>query len=151
LKSLSTQGRAVLDALVGDDAPVAVAVVLGDVHRPGVSLPVARASLSRTLRRLWAGLVELLTAHATRPTLTDQAAYWRTCYATMQAAPEAHYQAYRRSLQPPAEDDFGSATAYVEAFRAATVRPFARCVRCPLRRQGRAAVNKASRGELIST
>ena len=141
-----------LDALVGDDPPVAVAVVLGDVHRPGVSLPVARASLSRTLRRLWAaGLVELLTAPATRPTLTDQAAYWRTCYATMQAAPEAHYQAYRRSLQPPAEDDFGSATAYVEAFRAAAVRPFARVCQVSLTEAGRAAVNKASRGESIAT
>jgi CRP-like cAMP-binding protein len=75
LKSLSTQGRAVLDALVGEDTPVSVAVVLAHVHRPSVSLPVARASLSRTLRRLWAaGLVELLTADATRPTLTDQAA-----------------------------------------------------------------------------
>jgi hypothetical protein len=51
----TTQGRRVLGT-----GPLPVAALLARVHRPGVSLLVARASLSRTLRRLWAAeLVEL--------------------------------------------------------------------------------------------
>jgi hypothetical protein len=52
----TTQARHVLGT-----GPLPVAALLARVHRPGVSLLVARASLSRTLRRLWAAeLVELV-------------------------------------------------------------------------------------------
>src|SRR6266852_9834794 len=96
-RSVSVQGRAVLEALATGDEPLPVAAVLTHIRRPEVTAPVARASLSRTLRRLWAaGLVELVTGHDTRPTLTEQAAYWRTAYATVRAFPEAAYQAFRR-------------------------------------------------------
>ena len=88
VKGISQQGRRVLGALVA--GPLPVAAVLAHVRRREISLPVARASLSRTLRRLWAaGLVELVTAHQSRPTLTEQAAFWRVRYATVQASPEA--------------------------------------------------------------
>jgi hypothetical protein len=43
----------VLGALVVT-GPLSVAAVLTRIHQPGTSLLVARASLSRTLRRLWA-------------------------------------------------------------------------------------------------
>jgi hypothetical protein len=53
-------------------APSAVPLVL---TAPEVAAIVVRLEGERTLRRLWAaGLVELVTGHATRPTLTDQAA-----------------------------------------------------------------------------
>ena len=135
------QGRRVLEALAA--GPLSVAAVLAHIRRSDVAAPVARASLSRTLRRLWAaGLVELVTGHPTRPTLTDHVAYWRTAYATVQASPDAAYQAYRRQLATPADDSYGSAAAYVDAFRmAAAERPYARVRRVVLTPNGRAAVN----------
>ena len=100
--------------------PLTLAAVLAHVRRPDVSVRVTQASLSRTLRRLWAaGLVELVTGHPTRPTLTEQVAYWRTAYANVQASPDAAYQAYRRQLATPADDSYGSAAAYVDGFRRA--------------------------------
>jgi hypothetical protein len=65
--------------------------ILECVRTPARALPVARASLLRTLRRLWAaGLVELLTYHATPPTLTDQAAYWHSAFAIARSYPRYH-------------------------------------------------------------
>jgi hypothetical protein len=94
---LSHQGRVVLEALAAGDGRLPVRRILESVRPRGTSLAVAQASLSRTLRRLWAaGLVELLTYHPTRPTLTEQAAYWRTAYAGVQAAPDAAYRACRQ-------------------------------------------------------
>jgi hypothetical protein len=124
----------VLEALATADGPLSVAAVLALIRRPDVAAPVARASLSRTLRRLWAaGLVELVTGHATRPTLTEQAAFRRTAYATVRASPEAAYQVYRRQLATPADDPYESAAAYVDAFRrAAAERPYARVRRVVL-------------------
>jgi hypothetical protein len=123
---LSAQGRSVLKALATGEAPLPVAAVLEHIRRPDVAAPVARASLSRKLRRLWAaGLVELVTGHATRPTLTEQAAYcayWRSQYVTAQASPDTAYQAYRRRFPTPA-DDFGSAAAYVDRLRVEAERP----------------------------
>jgi hypothetical protein len=73
LKSLSAQGRAVLEWLVSEKGPLPIAPVLPHVRRPGVSLSVARAKLSRTLRRLWvAGLVEIADKQGT--TLTGHVA-----------------------------------------------------------------------------
>jgi hypothetical protein len=113
ITKLSEQGRRVLEALAAGDGPLSVAAVLALIRRPGVTAAVARASLSRTLRRLWAaGLVELVTGHATRPTLTEQAAYWRTAYATVKASPDAAYGAFRRQLATPADDPYESAAAY---------------------------------------
>src|SRR6266849_6262660 len=127
-RSVSVQGRAVLEALATGDEPLPVAVVLTHICRPEVAAPVARASLSRTLRRLWAaGLVELVTGHATRPTLTEQVAHWQRAYATVKASPDTAYQAFRRQLATPADDPYESAAAYVDAFRmAAAERPYAR-------------------------
>jgi DNA-binding transcriptional ArsR family regulator len=70
---LSSQGRAVLQALAtAADGELPTADVLRRVHRPGASAAVTRASVSRTLRRLWAaGLVEL--AARDRKTLTAEA------------------------------------------------------------------------------
>jgi hypothetical protein len=74
-----------------------------------------------------AGLVELVTARAARPTLTEQVAYWRRAYATVKASPDAAYDAFRRQLATPADDPYESAAAYVDAFRmAAAERPYAR-------------------------
>src|SRR6266849_3040343 len=114
-RSVSVQGRAVLEALATGDEPLPVAVVLTHICRPEVTAPVARASLSRTLRRLWAaGLVELVTGHATRPTLTEQAAYWRSLYVAAQASPDATYQDYCRRYG----DHYGSAAGLLDALRA---------------------------------
>jgi hypothetical protein len=56
---------------------------------------------------LWAaGLVELVTKHAARLTLTEQVAYWRTAYATVKASPDAAYDAFRRQLATPADDPY---------------------------------------------
>lgn len=142
---VSEQGQHVLEALVTADEPLPVAAVLVHVRRPDASAPVARASLSRTLRRLWAaGLVELVTGHATRPTLTEQAKYWRSVYAKVQAAPDAAYQAYRRLLANPADDDYGSAAAYVDACRVDAERPSARVRRVALTPKGRERLTSKS-------
>jgi hypothetical protein len=137
---LSRQGRTVLEALALD-GPSSVAAVLARVSRPNVSAGVARASLSRTLRRLWtAGLVELVTAHATGPTLTKQVAYWRELSDHVRAAPEASWAAYRQRF-PTRAEDFASASAYVAAIGAEAERPRARVRRVSLTPKGRATVN----------
>jgi hypothetical protein len=129
----------VLEALATADGPLPVAAVLTHIRRPDVSAPVARASLSRTLRRLWAaGLVELVTGHATRPTLTEEAAYWRSAYATAQASPDAAYRDYCRRYG----DHHGSAAGLLEALRAQAACPVARVRRVALTPTGREAVNK---------
>jgi DNA-binding MarR family transcriptional regulator len=121
---LSHQGRLVLAALAAGDGPLPVSRILACVRTPSTSLPVAQASLSRTLRRLWAaGLVELVTTQATRPTLTDHATYWRSAYARVSPCPDAAYQAYRRQV---ATDAYGSAAAYLAAWRHDAERPHAR-------------------------
>jgi DNA-binding MarR family transcriptional regulator len=144
---LSAQGRIVLETLGTGHGPLPVAAVLAHIRRLDVSAPVARGSLSRTLRRLWAaGLVELVTEHATRPTLTEQAAYWRTAYATVRASPEAACQAFRRQLATPADDSYGSAAAYVDAFRVDAERPSARVRRVAFTPKGRERLTRNSSG-----
>jgi hypothetical protein len=141
---VSAQGRTVLEALATGNGPLPVAAVLASIRRPDVAAPVARASLSRTLRRLWAdGLVELLTGHATWPALSEQAAYWQKVYTAAQAAPEADWQAYRRQF-PTHADDFASAADYLEALRAHVACPGARVRRVSLTSKGRATVNTFS-------
>ena len=141
ISKLSEQGRRVLEALAARDGPLSVAAVLALIRRPDVAAPVARASLSRTLRRLWAaGLVELVTGHATRPTLTEQAAYWRSLYVAAQASPDATYQDYCRRFG----DHHGSAAGLQEALRAQVACYGARVRRVVLTPNGRAAVKKSS-------
>jgi hypothetical protein len=143
LRSISVQGRAVLEALAAGDGPLSVAAVLALIRRPEVAAPVARASLSRTLRRLWAaGLVELVTGHATRPTLTEQAAYWRSLYVAAQASPDATYQDYCRRFG----DHHGSAAGLQEALRAQVACYGARVRRVALTDKGRETVQQSFSG-----
>jgi DNA-binding MarR family transcriptional regulator len=118
-----------------------VAEVLRRVRRRHTSLPVARASLSRTLRRLWtAGFVELWTRPADRTTwttLTAEVAAWRAQYERERADPEAAYAAYCQEVA----NSFGSAAAYLEAVRAEAMHPRARVRRIALLPPGRATVN----------
>ena len=137
---MSVQGRIVLAALAAADGPLPVAAVLTHIRRPEVKAPTARASLSRTLRRLWAAdLVELVTRHAQRPTLTEQAVYWRTAYKSAQAAPDAAFQAYRQRFATAA-DAFASAAEYVDAIRAQAACPSARVSLVMLTSKGRASM-----------
>jgi DNA-binding transcriptional ArsR family regulator len=107
--TLSVQGRRVLEALARTgDGQLTVAEVLRHVRRRHTSLPVARASLSRTLRRLWtAGFVELWTRPAgwTRlTTLTKEVVEWRARYERERAAPEAAFAAYCQWVATAAEN-----------------------------------------------
>jgi hypothetical protein len=126
------------------DGQLTAGEVLAHVRQPGTSVSVARASLSRTLRRLWtAGCLELWTRHpeqSTLTTLTEAVAYWRARYAQERAAPEAAYSAYCQDVATGATD-FGSAAAYLEALRAKVTRPYARVRRVVLLPTGRAMVN----------
>ena len=143
---LSHQGRVVLEALAASDGPLPVRRILACVRTPGTSLPVAQASLSRTLRRMWvAGLVELITFHATRPTLTDHAAYWRSVYVKLRASPDAAYQAYRGQLAHASDDAYGSAAAYVDVFRREAERPQARVRGVVLTPKGRETAHRLRR------
>jgi DNA-binding MarR family transcriptional regulator len=139
---LSVQGRRVLEALARTgDGQLTVGEVLRHVRRRHTSLPVARASLSRTLRRLWtAGFVELWTRPADRTRLTTEVAEWRAQYEQERADPEAAYAAYCRQVATAAET-FGSALAYLEAVRAQALRPRVRVRRIALLPPGRATVN----------
>src|SRR5438128_2517891 len=149
--NLSDQGRRVLQAVASTtDGQLTVCDLIAVIRQPSTSLPVARASVSRTLRRLWAArLVELVTHHPTRPALTDEAAYWRSLHATVQAAPDDTYRKYRAQLAAGGDrsddDRFGSAAALVAAFKDAAACPHARVHRVRLTPQGRAVVNNGQR------
>ena len=116
---LSEQARRILEALIGaEDGTLPVHDVLDRVRLPATALPVAHASLSRSLRRLWsAGLVELTTRDG--ETLTAKASARREVLAFVQASPETAYHAYRERLaQSNVRGAFGSPSAYVAYFRA---------------------------------
>jgi DNA-binding MarR family transcriptional regulator len=135
---LSVQARRVLEALARTgDGQLTVGEVR-QVRQPYTSLSVARASLSRTLRRLWtAGFLELWTRPADRTTLTTltaELAAWRALYELERAAPEAGYAAYCQQV-------VGPAAAYLEAGGLAAIGPRARVRRIALLPTGRAAVN----------
>jgi DNA-binding MarR family transcriptional regulator len=139
------QARRVLEALARTgDGQLTVGEVLRQVRQPYTSLSVARASLSRTLRRLWtAGFLELWTRPADRTTLTTltaELAAWRALYELERAAPEAGYAAYCQQVATAAEN-FGPAAAYLEAGGLAAIGPRARVRRIALLPTGRAAVN----------
>jgi DNA-binding MarR family transcriptional regulator len=118
---LSEQARRVLGALAQTpNGHLLVQSVLKCVRAPATSLPVAQASLSRSLRRLWsAGFVEL--AMRDGDTLTAKASTRREVLAFVQGSPERAYQAYRQRLAQSngnTRDAFGSPAAYVAYFRA---------------------------------
>src|SRR4051812_24325151 len=91
---LSAQGRVVLEALAREDSGRLWAVDLLDaLRRPATADGVTRASLSRTLRRLWrASLVELMNADGV--TLTSEATRMAELAAAVRSAPDATYRAY---------------------------------------------------------
>jgi hypothetical protein len=84
---LSVQARRVLEALARTgDGQLTAREVLGHVRQPGTSLAVTRASVSRTLRRLWrAGYVELTDEHGI--TLTGRCSRAALAAAECAAAP----------------------------------------------------------------
>jgi hypothetical protein len=144
-RTLSAQGRAVLQALASAaDGRLAMADVLRRVRRPGVSAAVTRASVSRTLRRLWlAGLVEL--ADDARRTLTAEADRLERSAAVVHAQPEAAYRAYRERLGAQ-HDVYGSASRYAACWHAAAGRlPHLRVRQVHLTVNGRKAVNSVTR------
>ena len=89
--SVSSQGRAVLSALAStQELSLTPSELREHVRRPGVSPNVARASLSRTLRRLWAGgLVELHALYRTFTELRDRDA---SLAAAVERDPAGEYQ-----------------------------------------------------------
>ena len=141
--AVSPQGWAVLGALRAvADGQLSIAEVSRGVRRAGTSAAVARASLSRTLRRLWrAGLVELLD-EAGR-TLTGEVQQRHQCAALARNEPDASYRAYvahcRAKGTPLA---YTTAADFVEAWRdAARWLPYLRVQQVQLTASGRQAVN----------
>lgn len=110
MAALSTQGLTVLGALAA--GPQSVTALVRRVRRPGAALSVTRASLSRTLRRLWRdGLVEL--SDGVRSMSDVQRAH-RARLATLEADPQAAYDKYRAFVESSGlTDRCGSADAYL--------------------------------------
>jgi len=120
---VSAQGRAVLQALTAAvEGRLSPADVLRRVQRPGASVAVTRASLSRTLRRLWtAGLVEL--ADGAARTLTGEADQQRRWAEIAAAQPETAYRAYLDKMRQDGQPDrYGSAGRYVAAWQEVAAR-----------------------------
>jgi DNA-binding transcriptional ArsR family regulator len=142
---LSSQRRAVLQALAAAaDGRLATADVRRRVERPGASDSVTRASVSRTLRRLWrAGLVEL--ADGDRKTLKAEAERLQHLADAVDAQPDVAYRAYLERLRRNGQRDrYGSATRYAAAWRATARRiPHLRARQVRLTITGRQAVNSA--------
>jgi hypothetical protein len=96
---LSVEQVAVLTACAREDVLVPVTSLVWRRVRAGTPLPIARASLSRTLRRLWRqGLVELEGAYQ-GSTLTARLAYINEELAAIEADPEAAYAPLRETCQ----------------------------------------------------
>jgi hypothetical protein len=148
--TVSSQGRAVLQALAtAADGRLATADVLRRVQRPGASATVTRASVSRTLRRLWAaGLVEL--ADRDRRTLTAEAARRQHLCDVVQAHPEVAYRAYVARLRRDGQHDgYGSAARYAAGWRHVAQRmPHLRVRQVHLTSTGHQAVNSV-RGDHV--
>lgn len=132
---LSPHGLGVLRVLVATEAREArpwlylrgrteggleMADLLAALYPPSsiVSLSVARASLSRTLRRLWtAGLVELYSSphRSTGTGLSRKHLEAQKYLAEVEADPDGHYQRFRRDFAD--YDTYGSVAAFVEERR----------------------------------
>ena len=132
---LSSQGYAVLCALNAARAPLPrsrvrvqakpdyslpVAALVRRLARPGVSRSVTRASLSRTLRRLWRDrLVELRGGGVT---LTQKHEHRQAILAEHEADPVAAYQGYvawRSRVAALAGKSYSDPYGSVEGFMAA--------------------------------
>jgi DNA-binding transcriptional ArsR family regulator len=88
------------------------------LRRRGTSLAVTRASLSRTLRRLWrAGLVELATRYSYMPTMTEKQQRDRARVDADITDPVAAYERYK-SVVGSEFDTCGSPEAYLAGLRA---------------------------------
>jgi hypothetical protein len=125
--TISSQGRTVLQALAAThDGRLATADVRRCLQRPGTASSVTRASLSRTLRRLWhAGLVEL--EDDRRRTLTTEADRLRHLAEVVCANPDSAYQTYaNRMRQQRLHDHYGSAGRYAAAYGHGARAAFAR-------------------------
>jgi DNA-binding IclR family transcriptional regulator len=137
---LSVQARRVLEALARTgDGQLTVREVLGHVRQPGISLAVTRASVSRTLRRLWrAGYVEVTDKHGI--TLTGHVAPIQRRAQAVVTAPALAYRAYLK--QQATDDPCGSASAYATAYADYAARmPEMRVRTVTLAGAGHAAVN----------
>jgi len=110
--------------------------------RPGRSPAVTRASLSRTLRRLWrAGLVEL---HDRLDSLSTKRQMARERLQRFEADPVGSYQGYRSwAAQLRRADAYGSAEAFLAAKRVqASAVPHLRVVRVTATPRGRELVGR---------
>lgn len=114
-------------------------------RRPGTSLGVTRASLSRTLRRLWReGLVELLCGWRT---MTEEHQRVLSKIAEHEADPVAAYQGYQAFVQSIGlADRHGSVEAFMSAQRAR--KPDLRVTRVQITAAGRARLTPLVPGEL---
>ena len=138
---LSVQARRVLEALARTgDGQLTVREVLGHVRQPGTSLAVTRASVSRTLRRLWrAGYVEVTDKHGI--TLTGHVAPIQRWAQVVATVPALAYRAYLKQ-QGATDDPYGSASAYATAYAEYAARmPEMRVRTVTLTEAGHAAVN----------
>ena len=132
-------------------AASAAGVLVRDLVRlhvlAGRQQAVARASLSRTLRRLWrAGLVGL---HDSRHDLSAKQQEARERLARFEADPQSSYQGYRAwAIGIGMADVYGSAEAFLAAKRAqANAMPNLRIVRVTATTRGRASVSGENRPE----
>jgi len=145
---LSAQGRTILQAL--DAAPeelVWMADLVELIARPQTRRGVTRASLSRTLRRLWrAGLVELLDDWTTLSARDEQA---RAKLAALEADPAAAYARHQEFWQSCGEPQYIAASVedYM-ALRRANARPSMRVRMVRITAAGRASVNKGASEKL---
>ncbi len=134
----------ILAAASQAEAGVSVRELVAGARRAGRSQPVARASVSRALRRLWRqGAVEL---HSRRVgaggTMSDQRQRAREMVSAARANPEQFYKnalSFRAHFRKDNCDPYGSADACVSAKeREAAKMPRLRAVRVTVTDAGRA-------------
>jgi hypothetical protein len=142
---VSSQGRVVLEALSRDASGRLWAVDLLDaLRRPGTADAVTRASLSRTLRRLWRlRLVELVDIDGR--TLTGEANRMQAVAARVLANPDSAFAAYLDQCRRHGQsDEYGSARRYAARWRTEAQRvPSLRAYLVDVTAAGRQAVNKS--------
>lgn len=126
----------------------------GALYRPGRTSGVAKASLSRTLRRLWlAGLVELYDRPWAGPDAALSRCHWEAQrrLAHAEADPDQFYQDFRANFA--AFDRYGSAAAFLEHKRAQAKQPhrgfYVRYVQ--ITEPGRSRLTSACTAQLTAT
>jgi hypothetical protein len=139
---VSAQGRLILQTLTAADGRALVVDLRRRIGGVNAASASTRASLSRSLRRLWrAGLVELVDDR--QCTLTDEVRARQRNFETVRAKPDTCYRAYVAKRQRCGEPiEFGSASKFVEGWRqAAASLPVVRVHEVQLTAYGREAVN----------